>query len=794
MSKNDEPVAFANVFLDLFYQTISSQNNRFIEALKQIQLFDDGEEPDITRNDGIYSGFITNFAAEASYHTGIITISTSSLETKLVKGFQNEAALLDPLMNSKCCGSSLKFSESEATLTGLSNYLIVIPSFKTGEPFDASDNLIPPSKIYSPIIVNEDIEEEGFIMLTFLAPGADYKENIVSHYNTCCTASESGGYVDNSLCSTINTNECNPVAYNFEQNCKLSLLTMYYDFFNGERPENETEITLYCGIKGIDDSNNPGPISSFLFEVVMNFNEMERIEARLNSDECNSVFDGCLPIEVFWVLIGCIGALMLILLMVVLCWFCSTRKSKEEKPKTLSTPTTTQQEKVFTQELHQFQEPLPLHNVYINEAFIQDSNGQLRLVASDGHLFESVSGNSGSLDHASFRRKSNSNSDMTFQNQLAYNNNNNNNKKYVSWQNDVNDGGIRRDTQVFFSRADEEDRNSISSPRQQQQYTDYNVHPPPSRSSLNYKDVELEDSIPRTHRRQSRVGQYTNPKFPRLSKTSQIPTVSAQLQPNDNSTIVTPIYASVSRGGRKPNRNSSPSTTSPNPYQVPSVARESRSYSPVATPTITSRPVSLTLPPKMVTKPKPSGLEKTLSTERISVTSQPTRPVMNKEQNSVPPIPPVRLDHFPSSESETYSDMSHIISSAYKMDNTRPSPIKSPSTTTTIQYPQVLPNGNKSTERQIPRPNQQPSIAKTPPSFIEDRKTRDSIGRPKFQPPPPPRRLSYSTDNHNNGIHQRSFIPNDNRNNSTEEYYDDDSDEWDNYDDVIFAPVGSSHA
>ena len=169
----------------------------------------------------------------------------------------------------------------------------------------------------------------------------------------------------------------------------------------------ETSVTLYCGLLGIDSAGNAGPLSSFLYEMVLEFEVLDEIKAA--SNECKTIRDGCLPEWVFWVMIGCIALLLVVLLVVVICWCWSTMSTRKreanaaaddkkrkdtEKQEYISKPVTPA---VAPSTAEPVSEPatnfpprsIPIQNAFINEAYIQETNGTLRLIASNGQFLES---------------------------------------------------------------------------------------------------------------------------------------------------------------------------------------------------------------------------------------------------------------------------------------------------------------------------------------------------------------------------------------------------------------------
>lgn len=268
---------------------------------------------------------------------------------------------------------------------------------------------------------------------------------------------------------------------------------------------------------------------------------------------------------------------------------------------------------------------------------------------------------------------------------------------------------------------------------------------------------------------------------------STLPTVSstvdARKSREDWSQI--PIYATVSRNARRQDRN----------FGIPL---------PVLHPGYVNDPVRN---PNNIQQP-----EKYTSVSRPhSAQSLDSGFARSQSQLSSPPI--IRMDHFPSSESETYSEMSRGV----PVQPPPPPPLPSAADLNgatlrrrneaqTIDQPDGSASRNDLSSRPVPlitppKENAFGVLAKMGP--IPDRR---SILKPRggLPPPPPPRKNSSGRFNDSNIVNSpltqnqlyssqgRGTEPGLHDNHTADDYDDDDSDNWDFYDDFDFNP-GVSH-
>ena len=289
------------------------------------------------------------------------------------------------------------------------------------------------------------------------------------------------------------------------------------------------------------------------------------------------------------------------------------------------------------------------------------------------------------------------------------------------------------------------------------------------------------------HRSDYDLRSYPNRQITDHLSMSTLPTISSTVdaRKNRDDWSQIPIYATVNRNGRRQERN----FAAPFPVAHPSYVNGT-----------VRAPSSLQQPEKYNSVSRPHSAQ-----------SQDSGFARSQSQLSSPPI--IRMDHFPSSESETYSEMSRGV----PMPPPPPPPPPLPSaadlngTLRRLNQAQMVDKLNKEDSRDEPSPRPVSHII-TPPKEnafsvlakmgpIPDRKM---ILKPRggLPPPPPPRKSSSGRFNDSNivnpGLTQNQHCNSQGTesglhdNHHSEDYEDEDSDNWDFYDDFEFSP-GVSH-
>ncbi|CAG7827611.1 unnamed protein product [Allacma fusca] len=738
----DEPVIKAEVDAKISFGNTSGV------FTTDLLLADDGIDPDITKNDGIYSGFVFGYSEFPSFHSGVVNVKTT-LSTEVVTSIQASstvAALLDKRLETKCCGHSVPVDK--VSQVGQMYYHSVLSSFRTGEHI-LNPLVSPPSRI---VLVEEVEQTQEFLQVQFVAPKGDVRGGKVDHYDLCLLC-------DDCKCKDIPTNECLPVLGGELQYCKIDKTGLLETFVNPAEVGDKTEITITCGIRGVNGANLSGAVS---------FNPIEIFLLTENGTsapllECNYISDGCLPITIFWILIGLMSGLVLILVVVLLCWFCMARNDKAKNKETV----TNQSEKLSR-----------VHSGRTLRSKASDKNGTIDEFGTRD-LFSQTMHRPPSPDEpvdnsflSNIRRRSTSSVDIP----SRFHSNEIPTVKLSS------SPELRRDMDempVFFANG------TVQNPRISK--SSFKI---PENASSHYEKKSAGENyfsqrnsrVPSNQFQQSHA--YPNSSVRNSNATLAVPSVSSMVDmqmSNESLNYREPVYASVNRNGRRSGSN-----------------------------LVTDRNSGMSLPPNMSFQHSNNGSHLfspyTNSTKSVSPHPQSLHSLdsgINRSQSPIRSLPPIRMDHFPSSESETYSEMSR------GGGNPPPPPPPMP---TSLNATSGIPrrhrvDTSKDDSKEItitprfvsrtpPKENGFGILAKMGP--IPDRK---SVLKPRGGPPPPPPPRSNSvrkpppnytntsayTDPYNSRKSNPDFEQNENN-------FDDenDSDTWDVYDEFEFNP-GVSH-
>lgn len=308
----DQPVIGAKVEVEIIYVNITN----FVAT--RVTLTDDGAGPDVTRDDGVYAGYVRGFSANPTFHSGRVHVETvgASVVTGLEVGV-NEPALFEARMATKCCGSYVPAIKGGEVSLGRLSWTTLIPSFRTGETMD-NPEVFPPSRID---LVEVTGETDNDIDLKFSAPSGDFSDSPVDHYDICLAC-------DQCLCKPIPTESCSPVVPNGSQLCLIPKVGLVETFVDAETIGNNTGeyVTLRCAIRAVNKWNLTGPLSFSEFEISLYIASGEEVI----QPKCESILDdNCLPGFWFWVLIGIIAALFLLVLITNIAWCCCSRRKQE---------------------------------------------------------------------------------------------------------------------------------------------------------------------------------------------------------------------------------------------------------------------------------------------------------------------------------------------------------------------------------------------------------------------------------------------------------------------------------
>jgi hypothetical protein len=717
--------------------------------VSQIQLLDDGIDPDILQNDGVYSAYILSYSTQPSFHNAKLSVRSTAAKTKAIASLSPEnqysAALLNANFSSKCCGSKIPVGTTLGV--GTARYSSLFSGLRTSEAFNVSS--LPPSKIGNIQVANDD----GTILtLSFMAPGSSLSSGTIDHYDACCTFTDPNTNLEESSCLPITSpSDCVPVPGGSLQTCRISRGAMQRDFLGNIQPcttQQNITVTLLCGVRGVNLNSISGKESNNLVEFTVT---ILPIVPEPEAAKCESLSDDCLPIVIFWGLIGCICGLVLIILALLVCYCISSKNRKSKSPNS-------RQEVLMgrnnanaynshsrSETPHLPDKDSPLYNVYVNKAYIQETDGQMKLVAADGELLPLESDGQGILPPSkipnpsrtrptisgpipSVRRRSISVTEMNRETEddgLPH-----------TWGNgsSPNTG----DMKIYKSHLSNKSKPVPPPKPYQDDRSSTQTLQKPSSNFTNNITIPIPKNRPSRKR-----STYANPNSDWNTMQDQvpIPTISGSV----GNAQETPIYASVNRNGRRFNQ----------PIQ----------------------PLANLIAAKSTLRRK-NGKDYAEGGGDGMVPNRFSRPSSGYQSENNPSLhgsrPPSRFDAFPSSDSDTYSDMSRGISIVPK-----PPPVPPP-------FPNDPPT-SRNTKKNTPltrnsaeRMNVQPKLLNRNPPNGNGSNPPPPFPPPKYvEPPAPPAKNNalspYKTNEH-----------------LSDNEYDDDSEHWDD-EDFDFNP-GFSYA
>lgn len=244
INKGDVPVNGAEVHAIVYQQELSTP--------VKVLLRDDGNgHPDITKGDGIYSAYYTEFTPKAGLYSIRIVVTHADGQAAVPRVV--EATDLE------CCGSDITLN-SYTIPTGAFRRFSSAPSFlvtkgvqyfvKNGQP-EAND-VFPPSRI-SDFYVTTYVNHTLYATLTWSAPGGDLDKGRASRYEMRCYTNAEALTAKNFQTMGIPVHESLlpvPGDYGTEQSATVGLPWA-----------NEL---FYYGIVAFDEAGNRGEISNLI--------------------------------------------------------------------------------------------------------------------------------------------------------------------------------------------------------------------------------------------------------------------------------------------------------------------------------------------------------------------------------------------------------------------------------------------------------------------------------------------------------------------------------------------------
>ncbi|ODN05089.1 Calcium-activated chloride channel regulator 1 [Orchesella cincta] len=386
-TENEIPVVGAVVSLQV-YQVNSSITE--VEPVKTIILNDNGQGPDLTGNDGMYSAFLTGYSKEPAFHLLQVKVELTN-DSKVVTSIQSpDAILLHDKMTAKCCGKMIK-PLATTPIQSLTLQTLHL-GLKTIESFEELQ--YPPGRIgVIKIVPGNDNDTSILVQFESVADQTGDENIILQSIEACCVPSNQDFPPTEANCAD-NTTDCGTFQPPGQlQTCYIDKQKLVSTFL----PDETSISLLHCGLRAISANKAEGELSSGLFSV----NVKAVVDAA--TPECNNLSDGCLPKTIFWILIGCLGLLVLIIIIILVswCWYCSSRKKKSKvehppvTPRTSIPPPRSERSVYFDRHLedrrssipkNEEKEPKIVKELFVNHAYIQDGDGEIKIIADSGEI------------------------------------------------------------------------------------------------------------------------------------------------------------------------------------------------------------------------------------------------------------------------------------------------------------------------------------------------------------------------------------------------------------------------
>ncbi|CAB4068963.1 unnamed protein product [Lepeophtheirus salmonis] len=213
--------------------------------------------PDISKNDGIYSVYFSEFASIPGYYSVQVSASHNEGLARTPKSIKITETVPEGPFNTL----EIKSQESESCCGSIINYEETIPAnpfhrqtvgngFYVKQGLSDNSDVSPPSRVLD-LKVEEYIEDSLYMKLKWTAPGGDYDKGKASKYEIRCYTSrealEGDSFSDKGILVHASFTP-DPLSYGHEQSCKVGIPWPNEKF--------------YYALVAFDESGNSSPISN----------------------------------------------------------------------------------------------------------------------------------------------------------------------------------------------------------------------------------------------------------------------------------------------------------------------------------------------------------------------------------------------------------------------------------------------------------------------------------------------------------------------------------------------------
>ena len=352
-------------------------------------------DPDITRSDGIYSAYFTRAVNQPGHYAVTIQVTDN--------GRQASIPVRKPtggVVSTACCGSSMPYEQTVPIQPF--RRLISGPSFATVDGPSDEEDVYPPGRI-ADLRVERIINTTNEVELGWTAPGTDYDAGSAAFYQIRCYTDRSALNDSSSAILVHASLTPQPLPAGTWQKAMVAVpwpnQIFYYAIvavdFSGLRGKVSNIVPVYIEEPPPPPTTTtqPPPLPA---ELPINVTRPEAAVQALTDQQMYAIAGG---------VAGFI--LLLIILSTAACLSRRKRSDSEEKPKSSSSSLKIQVEPLKIGSSHpsdsnhnqkeqeacgmktmSTEESRPVYKIYVNNAYIQEEDGELKIVTPDGRIIQ----------------------------------------------------------------------------------------------------------------------------------------------------------------------------------------------------------------------------------------------------------------------------------------------------------------------------------------------------------------------------------------------------------------------
>ena len=311
------PVSGARVLV-----SISGPDGRTTSLL----LSDNGSGyPDITANDGVYSGYFTQFSDKPGLYSVSVQVSDGAGSAQL--------ATVSYASASDCCGSTwpavttIPAPPFSRLVTGASLYIGQGAQFFIQNGVPRMRDMFPPARV-TDLALSSDLaletNDSNVVSVSWTAPGDDYDQDTADQYQLKCADNRSIIMTSFSNVSSVVSviTPVYPGAPGSVEEARLSV------------PAPDTDLTLYCGLVTLDEADNESPVSNIITVFIKHVPEDDEDDGwaetglfKQNSEGGAGQLDNML----IYIITGGGVIIVIILIFVIICIVQKPKKEKKNK-------------------------------------------------------------------------------------------------------------------------------------------------------------------------------------------------------------------------------------------------------------------------------------------------------------------------------------------------------------------------------------------------------------------------------------------------------------------------------